>query len=155
MIVDRLENRAAYMTLGNGIPEALEYLAKTDFSKIEPGKYAIDGERIFVVVQKYAPKPISEAKWEYHRKYLDVQYLVSGVERMGYTPADASLPVEMEYSAEKDCGLKVTKGPLVPVAGGMFAIFLPEELHAPCLSDNDHSAGAEVHKIVVKCRWGG
>jgi YhcH/YjgK/YiaL family protein len=153
MIVDRLENRNTYKTIGHGIPEALEYLAKTDFSKIAPGKYPIDGDRLFAVVQRYEPKPISEGKWEYHRKYLDVQYMVSGVERMGYAPQDDSLPVEQEYSDEKDCGLVRAAGPLVPVGQKMFAIFFPNELHAPCLSDNDTGPGKEVFKIVVKCLW--
>jgi YhcH/YjgK/YiaL family protein len=153
MIVDKLENRGAYKNLGSGIPEALEYLAKTDFSKIPLGKHEIDGDRCFVIVQCYEPKPISEAKWEYHRKYLDVQFMVRGDERMGYAPQDNSLPVEAEYSPEKDAGLYKASGPLVPVSAGMFAIFLPEEIHAPCLSDNDVGPGKEVIKVVVKCRW--
>ncbi len=83
MILDRIENRAFYRQLGLRVGEALEYLAVTDFTKMPDGKYELDGPRMFAIVQRYRPKPLAEIAWEAHRKFIDVQYMATGAERMG------------------------------------------------------------------------
>jgi YhcH/YjgK/YiaL family protein len=153
MIVDRIENAKLYEGFGHGVAEALDYLARTDLAKLPNGKQEIDGERLFAVVQRYQGKPVAEAKWEYHRKYLDLQFVVSGDELMGYAPWDDKLPVEMAYDASKDAGLVQAKGVMLPVSNGMFAVFAPLELHAPSLAANP--AKPDIFKIVMKCRWEG
>jgi YhcH/YjgK/YiaL family protein len=153
MIVDRIENAKLYKGFGHGVAEALDYLTRTDLAKLPNGKQEIDGERLFAVVQRYQGKPLAEAKWEYHRKYLDLQFVVSGDELMGYAPWDDKLSVEMAYDAAKDAGLVQAKGVMAPVSSGMFAVFAPLELHAPSLAANP--AKPDIFKIVMKCRWDG
>jgi YhcH/YjgK/YiaL family protein len=151
MIIDRLENAKLYQGFGHGVPEALDFLARTDLAALPNGKHEIDGEKLFAVVQRYQGKPVSEAKWEYHRKYLDLQFVVSGDELIGYAPWDATLPVEMAYDAAKDAGLMRASGVMTPISSGMFAVFMPEELHAPSLAADP--AKPDVFKIVMKCLW--
>jgi YhcH/YjgK/YiaL family protein len=153
MIFDRIGQRKNYDGLGSGIPEALEYLAKTDFTALESGKHVIDGDRLFAVVQRYKTKPTAEARWEMHRRYLDVQFLALGSERIGYAPWDESLPVVEAYRAERDAAFYAASGVLLPLSAGSFAVFAPEEVHAPCIVFADSEPAGEVLKVVVKCLW--
>jgi YhcH/YjgK/YiaL family protein len=153
MILDRLENRGHYAGLDVGIPQALDYLARTDFTKLADGKQVLDGERLFAIVQRYQTKPVSQARWEIHRRYLDVQYVACGNERIGYAPWIEGLPVEEAYDAQRDIAFYGASGVLLPVHAGMFAILTPQELHAPCLTPAELNAAGEVLKVVVKCRW--
>jgi YhcH/YjgK/YiaL family protein len=151
MIVDRIENAKLYAGFGHGVPEALSYLARSDLARLSNGKQEIDGDRLYAVVQRYQGKPTSAARWEYHQKYLDLQFVVAGDELMGYAPWDERLPVEVPYDPAKDAGFMSASGVLLPVSAGMFAVFAPRELHAPGLATNPTKP--DVFKIVVKCRW--
>jgi biofilm protein TabA len=153
MIFDRLDRGDVYARIGLGIPEALEYLAKTDFSALPVGKQAIDGDRLFAVVQRYKTKPLADARWEMHRRYIDVQYVARGGERIGYVPWSESLRVQEAYDEQKDAAFYEATGVLLPVAAGMFAIFTPDEVHAPCLTPAEPEPAGEVLKVVVKCLW--
>lgn len=153
MILERLEHRGLYTGLGLGIPQALDYLARTDFSKLADGKQVLDGDRLFAMVQRYQARPVARARWEIHRRYLDVQYIVRGSERIGYAPYQEGLPVEEAYDAQRDIAFYRAAGVLLPVRAGMFAILTPHELHAPGLAPAEPEATGEVLKVVVKCRW--
>ena len=151
MIVDRIENVKQYKGFGHGVPEALDFLARTNLAKLPNGKQEIDGDRLFAVVQRYQGKPLAEARWEYHRNYLDLQFVVSGDELIGYAPWDDKLAVDMAYDPAKDVGLMRASGVMLPVSAGMFGVFAPRELHAPGLAANP--AKPDIFKIVMKCRW--
>ena len=88
MIVDELENAPQYYELGTSIEKALRYLQDTDFNQVKPGRYDIDGDTVYALVQEYDSKPKSEGFWEAHHAYLDVQYVASGAEHMGYRPVE-------------------------------------------------------------------
>jgi YhcH/YjgK/YiaL family protein len=154
MILDRLENRALYRSFGRRLFEALEYLAVTDIRALQLGKQEIEGDRLFAVVQRYRPKTPAEARWEAHRKYIDVQYVASGAERIGYAPLREDTPLEEAYDAARDAVFYQAQGILLPVPAGSFAVFTPHDIHAPCLlPDSCPGSGEEVLKVVMKCLW--
>ena len=146
MIIDMTDNASFYNGLDKGISRALEYLKNTDFSKIPPGRYDIDGERLYVMVQEYETKPKAKGVWEAHRRYIDVQYLAEGVEAMGYAHI-GNLTVQQEYSHEKDYELLSGKGDFFTARAGMFVVFFPHDAHMPSLA---RGAPAAVKKVVVK-----
>ena len=152
MILDRLENAGLYNALGVEIALALDYLRRTDFSQVPDGRYELDGDRVYAIVMRYRPKPVAEAVWEAHRQYLDVQYVASGAEHMGYAPLNGGLPARQAYDTQKDFILYDAKGDLFEVPAGAFAIFGPQDVHAPSLAITPEEAAAEVQKVVVKCR---
>jgi biofilm protein TabA len=119
------------------------------------GKHVIDGERIFALVQRYHPKPAGEATWEAHRRYIDVQYIVEGAERIGYAALGDGLKVTTPYDAEKDAAMFDARGDLFEVPAGAFAIFMPQDVHAPGLLSSTSVGIATVKKVVVKCRLAG
>jgi biofilm protein TabA len=151
MILDSIQNRAFYRHMGSGIPQALEYLATTDFSKLPNGKYELDGQRIFAIVQRYRPKPLAEIVWESHQKYIDVQYLAEGAERMGYALLSELVPVKQPYDPERDAAFYDSQGELFTISPGTFAVFAPQDVHAPGLALDSATPASEVLKVVVKC----
>ena len=98
-----------------------------------------------VNVSQTKPKTKEQAKLETHKDFIDIQIPLSGTEVMGYTPAADLL--QAEYNAEKDITL-YEEGRLaesyVIVRPGMFAIFFPEDGHAPGVTDTG------VKKVIVK-----
>jgi YhcH/YjgK/YiaL family protein len=152
MILDRLEHAEQYGNFSKELAMAFDYLRRTDFSKAGVGRHEIDGDRVFAIVQRYCPKPWAEAKWEAHQQYLDVQYMVTGGERMGYAPLVDGLKVEKDYDSQKDYAMYYATGDLIAVREGSFAIFAPQDIHAPGLAMDAAGAANEVCKVVVKCR---
>lgn len=127
----------------------LEYLRDTDFHKLEPGRYEIDGTAIFALVQEYLPAPKGEKKPEAHRKYLDIQYVSQGSEIMGYGLENPANEVLEDRLAEKDLLLfkSVQDEMDLILTPGIYTILFPEDIHRPgCRYGN----GDRVKKVVVK-----
>lgn len=150
MILDRLIHADRYRGLGGRVAEALDYLRRTDFSSLAAGRYELDGDRLVAIVQRYRTKPMTDVVWEAHRRFIDVQYVATGSERMGYVPLDDALPVRTPYNEAKDCVLFDAQGDLFSVPAGSFAVFGPQDVHAPSLVGADNLPG-DVLKVVVKC----
>ncbi len=152
MILDRLEHAHLYRPVAVDIARALDYLRQTDLRGLADGRHDLDGDRLFAIVQRYRPKPAAEARWEAHRKYIDVQYIVDGCERMGYTYLRSELAIETPYDAQKDIIFYRAQGDLLEVPAGSFVIFTPHDLHAPGLTNERPEVTGQVCKVVVKCR---
>ncbi len=151
MILDVLDNAELYRGLPRPLVAALEFLRVTDLAALPIGKTVIDGERLFALTQEYAPKPAALLKYEAHRRYWDVQYVVSGVERMGWNTL-ARMTVSEPYDAERDVAFFRGSGDLVRVPVGTFAIFGPSDVHMPgvAMEQGDVAAAAMVRKVVLK-----
>lgn len=152
MILDRIENAMLYRSVGPRVSAALNWLRRTDAAGLAEGRHELDSDRLFAVVQRYVTKPPEQARWEAHHRYLDVQYVVEGSERIGYAPLAGGLPVAVPYDAEKDIVFYDARGDLFHVRAGQFAVFAPHDVHAPGLAAGDPPAPGHVLKIVVKCR---
>jgi len=131
------------------IKKAINYLKNTDFSKIEKGKYPLEGEEIFVVVNEYETIDKEEKKTEAHRKYIDIQFIYSGEEKIGFAFENPNNKISEEYKEEKDVihFSEVENEIDIPAFSGMFFIFFPEEVHRPgCILKEKQ----KVKKIIVK-----
>ncbi|PUZ25599.1 YhcH/YjgK/YiaL family protein [Chitinophaga parva] len=147
MILDTLANAQRYYGLGPKFVKAFEYLLQTDFSQVEKGRYTIDGDDIFAIVNEYDTIDIAGEQMESHRRYIDVQYVASGVERVGHDFMGDKTPSQA-YDAEKDFMLFAEAPAFFTVLGaGQFAVFFPTDLHMPNLSVDD---AVKVKKVVVK-----
>lgn len=151
MIIDLIEYAHLYQSLSKRISKALEYIKQTDLKNLQPGKYDIDGENIFALVSEYETKLESEGKPEAHRKYIDVQYVISGEERMGYAPLNKQEILE-PYKNENDIIFYKGENHLsgsCRIDEGMFAIFFPTDVHMPGINTGRTS---HVKKLVIKVR---
>ncbi len=148
MIVDHIENRELYSGLNSDIKKALDYLYETDFSEVENGKYDIDGENIFALVNEYKTKDLSQGKPESHRKYIDVQFIYSGEEFIGYAPL-SNQKVVKAYDERNDITFYDCDQSLLLIQKKMFAIFFPNDIHMPAIRVKNPVV---VKKIVVKVK---
>jgi len=144
--------------MSSGFKKALDYLSDFDpalFDGKMPGfvrKTVISGESVYAVNQVYATRPLSKARFEAHRKYIDVQVVWSGEELIPVAFV-SELDVETPYQAGKDIVfLKFRRNyPSLIMTRGMAAVFYPSDAHAPCIS---HGRRSIVAKTVVKVRIG-
>jgi YhcH/YjgK/YiaL family protein len=148
MIIDKLENAPLYKNLGERISKSFDYIEQTDLKNLAPGKYEIDGENIFALVNEYQTKLESEGKLEAHKKYIDVQYVIDGEELMGYAPLNGQEILD-PYKEENDIVFFTGDKSFIKVSAGMFAIFFPEDVHMPGISSDKSSS---VKKLVIKVR---
>ncbi|MDF2721282.1 MAG: putative beta-D-galactosidase, partial [Paenibacillus sp.] len=114
--------------------------------KLEPGKYEIDGANVFALVQQYETKPYEISKWEAHKKYFDIQYIVQGEERMGHVSIEFAKPTT-EYNPDSDFYLFAAEGNLLKIGAGYFTFFAPQDVHMPGVCVTEPSP---VKKIVFK-----
>ncbi|MFH0758942.1 MAG: YhcH/YjgK/YiaL family protein [Bacteroidota bacterium] len=147
MISDSIKNRHFYWQLSPRIRMALDYLGTTDFPALEPGRYDVDGDRIFALVQEYDTIPMEMGKWECHQQYIDIQYIVKGIEQIGFVNRDA-LKVVTEYNPEHDIAFLKGKGDYATFTEGGFGIFFPHDAHQPKVAPGNKSG--QVKKVVVK-----
>lgn len=147
MIIDKLENIEKYASLNPLFGQACEFLKSHQLDSLEPGKTELNGKDLLVNVAVTKPKTKEEARLETHRDFIDIQIPLSGTEIMGYTPAAACQPADAPYQAEKD--ITFFEGPAesyLEVKPGMFAIFFPQDGHAPGITPDG------VKKIIIKVK---
>ena len=147
MMIDQLKNASLYSGLRKGLDTAFQYLQNTDLSRIEPGKYEIDGSNVYALVQEYETKPREKGRWEAHRQYMDVQYVFKGVERIGY--ANLEHLKALQYDEAKDFLALSGDGDFFIVREGTFVILAPQDGHMPGIALTGPQL---VKKVVVKVR---
>ena len=150
MIADTLAKYRRYKNLSPRFAAAFEFLAKLPAGQPD-GRCDIDGDNCFALVQSYTTKPLAQAKFEAHRQYTDIQFILAGCEALLWSPLAALTQVTEPYAAERDIAFFANPPQWTPVhlAAGQFTIFFPEDGHAPGIE----SAGPEaVRKVVIKVR---
>lgn len=146
MILDSLENVKHYRNLSERVKKAFEFLEEIDFETIEPGRYNVEGDEIFALVSEYNTKLPADVLPEAHERYMDIQYMVSGEEMIGYAPLEDQ-DIIKPYNAEKDIVFYQTEMSKLRFSEGMFAVFFPNDIHAPGIMVDTQKP---VKKVVVK-----
>lgn len=146
MIFDTLNNIENYKGLGR-VYTALRFLAETDFSSYELGRYELEGDDIYFMVQSYTTDP-DKTLAEGHEKYIDIQYIISGREIIAVAPIEGEKTF-VEEKPGKDTKLyKCNTQPMV-LTDGCFMVLYPSDLHMPGASAGEPCV---CRKIVVKVR---
>ena len=146
MIFDTLDNIKNYEGLGR-VYTALQFLAETDFTKMELGRYELQGDDIFYMVQQYETDPdktISEA----HKKYIDIQFMVDGEEIIGVAPFSCE-KTETEAKPENDVWFYDCKTEPLTLFKNSFMVLYPNDLHCPGVAVD---CSKTCHKVVVKVK---
>jgi YhcH/YjgK/YiaL family protein len=150
---DRSIDRAEYIKQYSKNPDlwnkAFEFLANADLENMAPGRYEIAGSDLYASVDAYKTKDIETARFEAHRKYADIQYLISGEERIGIIRFDQT-EITDPYNDTRDVMfLKATQGNFNLATPLNFFVFFPEDAHCPgvCVTEP-----ATVKKVVLKVR---
>jgi YhcH/YjgK/YiaL family protein len=144
MILDTLAAAKRYERLHLGFGAAFDFL-RSATAGLADGRHEIDGERLFAIVAKSAGRGRVGAKLEVHRRYIDIQYCAAGHDVIGWRPLTDCREPEEPFDESRDIQF-FADGPVawLDLPSGMFAIFYPEDAHAPLGGEG------EVSKIVVK-----
>ena len=132
------------------IQKALRFLAANDFAHMNAGEIEIDGRDLFAIIMDKHTGPVSERAPETHVKYIDVQYLVSGRESLGFSRVSDSLVIATDALEEKDLMLyenALSHESFINMIPGDFAVFFPADVHRPLCTYGEPMA---VRKVVVK-----
>ena len=145
MILDTLHNAERYNALHPLFSQVFAYIRNTPLQLLADGRHAVLGEDIFAIVQRVAGRTRDVAQLECHRKYIDIQLVLEGVDEMGWKPlANCHQPVS-NYSADADIQFfHDAPNAWIATPEDSFCIFFPEDAHAPLIAQQ------HIHKIVFK-----
>lgn len=130
-----------------GLWKAVFEFMKQDLSELEVGKYQLVEGEAFVMISEYDTKEPENAKWEAHKKYIDLQYVISGEEKMGVLPLAKAVNA-LEYNEQKDLIFYGDNdGELHLATPEAFFLFFPTDVHRPCIKVDEAAA---VKKLVAK-----
>ena len=145
MIADTLANSSLYRGLSPLVTLAFDFLHGTDLRRAATGTVEIDGRRVYAIVQEYATLDRTQGSWEAHRRYIDLQYVVSGEERIGYARVNRLVPGR--YDEAKDLLPLSGEGDFLTLGAGDFMLLFPEDAHMPRIAVNTSGI---VRKVFVK-----
>ena len=145
MIIDRLENASRYFQLNPRFEAAFRFLAEADLEAWPVGSTELDGPGLRVDRLQAPAKTRDKIKLEVHRKFIDIQFLISGQEQFSWKLTSECTQAEADYDPVKDRIMYLdAPDAWFPLPTGMFAIFFPEDAHGPMLGEG------ELSKAVVK-----
>ncbi len=151
MITDRLSNSHLYAPLHPRFAQSFEWLKQTEFAvnsdreALPVGRIELDGKDLYVMVQEYSTKLPEAGKWEAHRRYIDIQYILSGREIIRYANIDRLRAGD--YLPERDFQALSGDGDSLVLSAGDFMILFPQDAHMPGMAVE---APVPVKKVVVK-----
>jgi len=145
MILDTLSQTDRYFKLHPLFARAFAFLRSPDLDMLAPGRHAIQGEQLFAIVEACPGRTRVEAKLECHRRYIDIQLVLEGVDEMGWKPVAACVDPATDYDAARDIRF-FNDAPTSWLATppGAFCLFFPDDAHAPLVSTGF------IRKVVVK-----
>jgi biofilm protein TabA len=148
--VNKREFAIAYYKNKERWDKAFAFLKNNDLSKLEVKRYDIDGDNLYASVSEFLSKNEADVKFEAHRKYIDIQYVIKGAVQMSLTPLAMQKEITTPYNETKDVEFQtVTKFTSCVATPEQFFLFFPSDIHRP---DVKVSESVQVKKIVVKVK---
>lgn len=148
--IDQQEFKKQYEANPERWNKAFLFLRDGNLNAIEPGRHAIDGDEVYVLVTEGpAAKDPTKATWEGHADYADIHYVVSGKEKIGMAPISAA-NISIPYDKERDIAFYTSKGKFYEAHTGNFFIIFPEVAHCPGVKVDGYNDA--VKKVVVKVK---
>ena len=150
MIFDNVKNCSLYYGSHENFKKAFDFILKAVNENLPVGKYEIDGNNVYATVLEYVSFDYEKAKFEGHRKYIDIQFIVSGTEKILVEDIASSkinseykdaIDIEFYNDSQDACALILNAGD--------FAVLFPHDIHKPSLKVTEP---ANVKKIVVKVK---
>lgn len=149
MIIDTLANSEKYFSVHPLFAKAFEYIKSQNPETIEAGKYEVDGEQLKAIVSNKVgmTRKESTAKFECHNKHIDIQFCIKGKEEIGWKPRQNCNQQKGDYNAEKDVVFYNDSPDMYfQLSDNQFAIFFPEDVHAPMIGEY------AIKKMVIKVK---
>lgn len=148
MIIAAVKDAHRYLSKNEKMQKAFDFLKENDLESLKVGKHLIDGNDVFALVQEYNTKEEEKCRFESHKRYIDIQVLVKGTEKMKWLHLESLELIEDDFEkSDKAFYKEKTSGNEFTVHAGEFVIFYPEDGHKACIYEDKSSF---VKKIVLK-----
>lgn len=145
MIIAKIQDAHRYAAINDRLRSGFDFLRQPDLSALADGRHEIDGDDVFAIVARGIGRGQADSPLEFHRRYLDIQYVVSGLDLIGWLPLSECKHPAGEFDTERDLGFVADRpATWLRVSPEGFAIFFPEDAHAPL------GGSGPYHKVVVK-----
>ena len=147
MIQDYLQNADSYRPLGSRMQKAFDFLQTEELKSMPDGRHDIDGDNVYALIQSYETQPAAEKQFEAHRRYIDLQCVISGRETIVWS-ALAHLTGWLDYDEENDAVMcRDGEGTTLALDESCFVVLFPQDAHKPgCIWVKP----AKVKKAVIK-----
>ncbi|WP_017257743.1 YhcH/YjgK/YiaL family protein [Pedobacter arcticus] len=146
--VDLTEFQKQYYANKSTWDKAFQFMATHNLEELAPGKYPIDGENVFASITESVDKRFEDTKWEAHKKYIDLQYIIRGKEKMGEASFENEKVIR-PYDAAHDIAIfDINGGKFYVADSSTFYLFFPGTTHRPSIMVNQE----KVKKLVIKIR---
>lgn len=150
MVLAKLTEADRYAGLHPLFACAFGFLRNTDLNALAPGKHAVQGEQVFALVEACAGRTRADAKLECHRRYIDIQLVLEGIDEMGWKPLAQCTDPATDYDAARDIRFfNDAPDTWVATPPGAFCLFFPDDAHAPLVGTGS------IRKVVVKVALAG
>lgn len=147
MIISKLENSTRIESLHPLFHRLFEYVKEHDLLHQETGKIVLDGENLFINNSEVEGVPREKQLLEVHREYIDIHFLLSGHETIGWKALEDLKQEVQPYDHEKDFAFYADRPTtFVDVQPGEFVVIFPEDPHAPIIGDG------KIRKLVAKIK---
>lgn len=145
MIYDTIQNAGLYIGISKHLDLALAYMMKSIFSGLAAGRYDVDGDNVYLMIQQSALRRFEDTVWEAHRNYMDIQLAFTAGETIAFVPV-ADVAGWGSYNADTDCRCShsAAHGIFLAMKPGRFAAFFPNDAHRPLIGEGN------IHKAVIK-----
>src|SRR5665213_2909046 len=128
--VNRVDFERQYESNKEMWDKVFRFLGDSQLSNLAPGRYPVDGDNAYATITLGAPKNLEDAKWESHRKYIDLQYVIMGKVKLGVCPLPLAKVTE-PYNEKKDAAHYDAGGKYYTATPQNFFLFFPEDVHRP------------------------
>lgn len=145
MILDNLDNLPLFFNLNPRFEQALRFLQQNNLEALAVGKYEIDGDKLFAIIVNDQGNSPEKSLLETHEKYIDIQYVISGTDTMGWKPKFRCSNPNGAYNPDTDAQFFNDKPDTwISVQANTFALFFPEDAHTAMISSG------RIHKAIIK-----
>jgi len=155
MIIGFIDNLSSSKWLsGIGqLNKIIDIIEKTDFTKKDDGTIKIDADDLYYILTTYnTSNDIEEKPAEAHRKFIDLQYILYGEEKIGYADYRSPKMLLKEYDEASDAEFfkRIEDESFFVLKKGMYAVFFPEDVHRPGVANKEvHGIRKIIFKIPV------
>jgi biofilm protein TabA len=146
--IDKVQFAKQYHLNQAAWDKVFAYLKNTDLKTLANGRHVIDGDNVYAIVTEAPTKDYDKTAFESHRKYIDLQYVITGEENMAKAPV-TSVTVSKPYDDATDLANYTGEGKIYTVPEGTFMLFFPTDAHRPNITPGGNKV---VKKIVIKIK---
>ena len=146
--IDKITFAVQYHKNKAGWDKAFAFLRDSDLVALKPGRYDIDGDNVYALITEAPSKTFEQSGWESHRKYIDLQYVIVGKEKIGVVNLSQAT-VTKPYDEAKDYANYSADGKFYTATPDAFFLFFPNDVHRPNILIKGYEV---VKKVVIKIR---